>query len=57
MTSAADEKCRPFNCFFSRVGLRNYQPFVQGEEILFELGDLSLAMMDLLIKVQCDVIV
>jgi len=25
MTSASDEKWRPFNCFFSRVGLRNYQ--------------------------------
>ena len=24
-TSASDEKCRPFNCFFSRVGLRTYQ--------------------------------
>ena len=25
MTSASDEKWRPFNCFFSRVGLRTYQ--------------------------------
>ena len=25
MTSASDEKCWPFNCFFSRVGLRSYQ--------------------------------
>jgi hypothetical protein len=29
MTSASDEKWRPFNCFFSRVGLRTYQhPFI-----------------------------
>ena len=25
MTSASDEKWRPFNCFLSRVGLRTYQ--------------------------------
>ena len=25
MTYASDEKWRPFNCFFSRVGLRTYQ--------------------------------
>ena len=25
MTSASDEKWRPFNCFFSRVGLLTYQ--------------------------------
>jgi hypothetical protein len=25
MTSASDEIWRPFNCFFIRVGLRNYQ--------------------------------
>jgi len=25
MISASDEKWRPFNCFFSRVGLRTYQ--------------------------------
>jgi len=25
ITSASDEKWRPFNCFFSRVGLRTYQ--------------------------------
>ena len=25
MTSASDEKWRPFNCFFSRAGLRTYQ--------------------------------
>ena len=25
MTSMSDEKWRPFNCFFSRVGLRTYQ--------------------------------
>ena len=25
MTSASDEEWRPFNCFFSRVGLRIYQ--------------------------------
>ena len=25
MTSASDEKWRPYNCFFSRVGLRTYQ--------------------------------
>ena len=25
MTSASDEKWRPFNCFFSGVGLRTYQ--------------------------------
>jgi hypothetical protein len=25
MTSASDEKWQPFNCFFSRVGLRTYQ--------------------------------
>jgi len=25
MTSSSDEKWRPFNCFFSRVGLRTYQ--------------------------------
>jgi len=25
MTPASDEKWRPFNCFFSRVGLRTYQ--------------------------------
>ena len=25
MTSASEEKWRPFNCFFSRVGLRTYQ--------------------------------
>ena len=25
MTSASDEKWRPFNCLFSRVGLRTYQ--------------------------------
>ena len=25
MTSALDEEWRPFNCFFSRVGLRTYQ--------------------------------
>jgi len=25
MTSASDEKWRPFNCFFSQVGLRTYQ--------------------------------
>ena len=25
LTSASDEKWRPFNCFFSRVGLRTYQ--------------------------------
>ena len=25
MTSASDEKWRPFNCFFSRVVLRTYQ--------------------------------
>ena len=25
MTSTSDEKWRPFNCFFSRVGLRTYQ--------------------------------
>ena len=25
MTSASDKKWRPFNCFFSRVGLRTYQ--------------------------------
>ena len=25
MTSASDEKWRPFTCFFSRVGLRTYQ--------------------------------
>ena len=25
MTSALDEKWRPFSCFFSRVGLRTYQ--------------------------------
>jgi hypothetical protein len=25
MTSASDEKWSPFNCFFSRVGLRTYQ--------------------------------
>ena len=25
MTSASDEKLRPFSCFFSRVGLRTYQ--------------------------------
>ena len=25
MTSASDEKWRPFNCFFGRVGLRTYQ--------------------------------
>ena len=24
MTSASDEKWRPFNCFFSRAGLRTY---------------------------------
>jgi hypothetical protein len=26
VTSASDEKWRPFNCFFSRVGLSPYQP-------------------------------
>ena len=25
MTSSSDEKWRPFNCFFSQVGLRTYQ--------------------------------
>ena len=25
MTSSSDEKCRTFNCLFSRVGLRTYQ--------------------------------
>ena len=25
MISASDEKWQPFNCFFSRVGLRTYQ--------------------------------
>ena len=25
MTSASDEKWRPFNCFFSQVGVRTYQ--------------------------------
>jgi len=25
MTYASDEKWRPFNCFFSQVGLRTYQ--------------------------------
>jgi len=29
MTSASDETWRPFNCFFSRVGLRTYQhPYI-----------------------------
>jgi len=28
MTSTSDEKWRPFNCFFSRIGLTTYQhPF------------------------------
>jgi len=25
MTSTSDNKWRPFNCFFSRIGLRTYQ--------------------------------
>ena len=32
MTSASEEKWRPLNCFFSRVGLRTYQhPCSSGE--------------------------
>ena len=32
MTSASDVKWRPFNCFFSRVGLRTYQhPYIPEE--------------------------
>ena len=31
MTSTSDEKWRPFNCFFSRVGLRTYQHSCTGK--------------------------
>ena len=36
MTSASGEKWRPFNCFFSRVGLRTYQhPCTQTDMIMY----------------------
>ena len=36
MTAASDEKRRPFNCLFSRVGLRTYQnPSIFLEFLIF----------------------
>jgi len=36
VTSASDEKWRPFNCFFSRVGLRTYQHLCSCRIVFFE---------------------
>jgi hypothetical protein len=36
MTSVSDEKWRPFNCFFSRVGLRTYQnPYISVASVYY----------------------
>ena len=38
MSSASDEKWRPFNCFFSRVGLRTYSTPVYSLSIILSKG-------------------
>ena len=47
VTSASDEKWRPFNCFFSRVGLRTYQhpctqSFISTEFIIWHISATNL---------------